>query len=101
MGFTIDVTTLCPVNASERKAKGFAKASSSVIERPEINASALRCAPRDGLTTEGFYAVPLPDRDEALSLPMCHQGQKIRIVRSEFGDTVNGSATLVSSLSSY
>ncbi|MDI8083643.1 hypothetical protein MJN69_27020, partial [Salmonella enterica subsp. enterica serovar Kentucky] len=25
----------------------------------------LRCAPRDGLTTEGFYAVPLPDRDEA------------------------------------
>lgn len=45
----------------------------------------LRCAPRDGLTTEGSYAVPLPDRDEALSLPMCHQGQKIRIVRSEFG----------------
>lgn len=47
MGFTIDVTTLCPVNASEWKAKGFAKASSSVIERPEINASApALCAAR-------------------------------------------------------
>ncbi len=89
------MSTLCPVNASERKAKASPKHPAQSFDALKSHLP-LRCAPRDGLAQLGiFMRVPLPDLiGMRLYLCQCAVRSKIRIgCAVSSGDTVNGSAT--------